>query len=428
MRQKKNLKRTVLIYCEGESESIYFKHLEEKLIELIGRTSVPILDVHPVPPEENDVPSLIQKQKEKRKLKNNGPDALNPEEITAWEVITGKKYTELKKGEKATWPQPAKYVKLARDKILETEPREAWVVFDSDGHPKVKEAFDFARKAVKVNESGDEITISVAFSKLSFEYWKLLHFEFAAEKFNYTQHHTTTPPMVHQWPRRNGQRVGVLVPCGENTPEAEGFDCKGLSSFSSTQYLNGNGPCLVGRIVQKNYLQGYQKGRKSSDFAILFPLLKTAIARAEILRSKLRIEFGDLEPYEYPFYTNLDELVLSIAAGYPDLMASKEVLYFTKSSPEKTKSGIEIKAESKKGQLTFEIINHSPNPILRNEFICFFPESCRAIVNPSGHSLIRVGETAQLVFPMPEENELVLFKFKDTLFGVDINLLRSFTV
>lgn len=419
---KRESRRTILIYCEGESEYAYFKSLEEQITLAIGKANSPILDIYPIPESKENPTSAAKSGRPSRKTKPapSAPIEYAPPddaEINFWEKLNiGRRYSDRNPKDPSGWQQPTNYVKLARDKIKETAPAEAWVVFDADGHPKIKEAFDFAAMEV------EGITISVAFSKLSFEYWKLLHFEFAAEGFRYTQHHTSTPPNSHGWPGRNGKREGYLVPCGQSQNGSEGYDCKGDPEFRSSNYPSDRtGPCLVGRLRQKAYLPNYQKSANSADCAILVSSTQAAINRAEILRAKLQAEHGDKPPYEYPFFTNLDALVLSIAHGHPDWRASREVFYIQDSAPIITSHGIEITPGLVDNQPVLRIKNNGTQSVLAREFICL--DNAGIPIDHGFESLIEQGSSAQITLPSPHIGNLCIVKYKSALFAVAIDQL-----
>ena len=118
-------KKRILILCEGEqTEPNYFngiKQFEHKNLRDIA------LEVEIGKTEKNTpfelVETIVQKQKEQKKRRNS--------------------YDEL------------------------------WVVFDKDGHPKMNEAFQAAKR--------DDVY--VIFSSICFEYWILLHFEKTTRAF-----------------------------------------------------------------------------------------------------------------------------------------------------------------------------------------------------------------------------------------------------
>lgn len=415
-RTPKRTKRIILLHCEGKSEAAYFQRFAEKLNQTSRTTEGCTLDVYPIvriDEEPSVTPVGVRKPRPVQNTEevDYAPNDQIEEEF--WRLLNPTPPPKKSHG----WTQPTNYVKLARDRIKEISPDEAWVVFDTDGHPKIKEAFDFAAKEV------NGITISVAFSKLSFEYWKLLHFEFAAEVFNYTQHHTKVPPAGHQWQGRKGKGGGFLVPCGKMAPEAIGFDCKGMAKFSSAYYHKGEGPCLIGRLEERGYLKGYLKGVKSSDFETLFQRMEVAIARAEILRAKLSADFGALKAYEYPYFTNLDTLILSIAKGHPGWSASKEAFYIRDSTPIRMGNGIIVKAGLKGAQLTLEVTNNGQITIAEQDFKSISPLPQQNSTGPL--SLLAVGKTAKITFTASTANDLLIIRYKDTLIGVAIDQFQS---
>lgn len=117
-RRQQNLKKRVLILCEGETEVNYFRGLKYD-------------------------------EQFKRKLSAIDVSIYQPEDFS-----------------------PFGLVKAAKEKVNEAKRERnsyeyVWVVFDRDQHPMIPDAFDFARK----------LKIEIAFSMICFEYWILLHFQ-----------------------------------------------------------------------------------------------------------------------------------------------------------------------------------------------------------------------------------------------------------
>ncbi len=73
--------------------------------------------------------------------------------------------------------QPLNWVKAGLDYLSTYD--EVWCVFDKDGHPKQKEAFELVEKS-----QSEEKNINIAFSSRCIEYYFLLHFEYIYKAFN----------------------------------------------------------------------------------------------------------------------------------------------------------------------------------------------------------------------------------------------------
>jgi hypothetical protein len=119
-------KTRILILCEGDqSEPNYFKGIKQ--FEREGLRNI-ALEVEIGKTEKNTpfelVQEIVKKQKDEKKKRNA--------------------YDEL------------------------------WVVFDKDGHPKMNETFQAAKKE----------GVKIAFSSISFEFWILLHFEKTTKAFS----------------------------------------------------------------------------------------------------------------------------------------------------------------------------------------------------------------------------------------------------
>lgn len=73
--------------------------------------------------------------------------------------------------------QPLNWVKAGLEYLSTYD--EVWCIFDKDGHPKQKEAFEL----VEQSQSEDK-NINIAFSSRCIEYYFLLHFEYIYKAFN----------------------------------------------------------------------------------------------------------------------------------------------------------------------------------------------------------------------------------------------------
>ena len=92
------------------------------------------------------------------------------------ELLEGK---SMKEDENVRFPgeQPLNWVKGGLD-YLSTY-NEVWCIFDKDGHPKQKEAFELVEKS-----QSEDKNINIAFSSRCIEYYFLLHFEYIYKAFS----------------------------------------------------------------------------------------------------------------------------------------------------------------------------------------------------------------------------------------------------
>lgn len=149
---------TILIVCEGSStEPNYFQGIKEHIVkENLWIDNVEIT-ISPKPPlddndlEEQQTPKHKTKRK-KRQLRNveNEPTPIIEEEYKA---------------------APVRYVREAQQGLEDGTYDEVWAVFDKDGHPKPKEAYELSEQEVEGKK------VNIAFTSISFEHWVLLHFE-----------------------------------------------------------------------------------------------------------------------------------------------------------------------------------------------------------------------------------------------------------
>lgn len=91
------------------------------------------------------------------------------------EVLPGK---PMKESPNPQFPgeQPLNWVRAGLDYLSTYD--EVWCIFDKDGHPKQKEAFELVQQSQEDNKN-----INIAFSSRSIEYYFLLHFEYIYKAF-----------------------------------------------------------------------------------------------------------------------------------------------------------------------------------------------------------------------------------------------------
>jgi hypothetical protein len=148
---------TILIVCEGSStEPNYFQGIKEHIAkENIWIDNVEIT-ISPKPPlDDKDLEEQpTSKHKSKRKKRQlrvveNEPTPIIEEKYKA---------------------APVRYVREAQQGLKDGTFDEVWAVFDKDGHPKPKEAYELSEQEV------EEKKVNIAFTSIAFEHWVLLHF------------------------------------------------------------------------------------------------------------------------------------------------------------------------------------------------------------------------------------------------------------
>ena len=249
------MKKTLLIVCEGTAtEPYYFNHLRDRLIE----EDVPItITISPRPPEEDKGNDYEQRPGSKRRTLK-----LNQEEAKEISFV-----------EDAFKAQPLAYVREAQKGLEDGTYDEVWAVYDKDGHPKHKEAYDLALLKI-----GDKI-VNIAFSSISFEYWILLHFEENATAFERSMCRTINPKKYFY--------------CGSREHEE---DCEGEI-------------CVCGRLVTEGFLS-YQGKKKNFPLIEYHHLVYEAINRAVALERSYGNNIGPL--FELNPITTVYKLVYTL--------------------------------------------------------------------------------------------------------------------
>lgn len=248
----KQYHKTILIVCEGEgTEPDYFKEIRDIL--LLNEVDVAI-EIKPRPKEKF--------KKEKFKLRKGAVKR----EIRKPEIVL-----PISEIEDKYIAQPTRYVREAQIGLEDNTYDEVWAIFDKDGHPKHKEAFELAEE----NVGGKKVNI--AFNSIAFEYWILLHFESNQTAFVKSMCREAKEPLN----------------CGSNNHQN---DCQGAN-------------CVCGRIVTQNFLD-YETGKKSFNFKKFHPNVNSSIERAILLRKSY---IGNTNPiYKLNPYTNTDRLVYKL--------------------------------------------------------------------------------------------------------------------
>lgn len=209
-------KQALLIKCEGEvTEPLFFDGFRERLSGFVYTISP---EPRYVEADLEPRPTRGGKRRKKRQLKGEPID-----------------------DGRESYPMPLNWVMDGIEKLDTYE--NVWCVFDKDGHPAMKEAFD------KVHEcQGLGQKINIAFSSRCIEYYFLLHFEYIYKAF-----------LKCECGKKDSNRKRtVYFRC--MTPEAvPGEACNGDK-------------CINGYARSK----GYWQESKQEDKAI-FPLIKDKI-------------------------------------------------------------------------------------------------------------------------------------------------------
>lgn len=167
-------KKVIYIVCEGtRTEPQFFKSIRDRIIDGIydiGDCEVIIIP-KPIEPEELAAPKFNPKRGnyyEGKKRKVLTKDEEGDDEKDKFIIEKG-------------YAVPLNWVKTARRNMEGAQADEAWAVFDKDGHPAMKEAFEEANTEINGKK------VNIAFSSRSFEYYLLLHFEDIFEEFHATE-------------------------------------------------------------------------------------------------------------------------------------------------------------------------------------------------------------------------------------------------
>jgi hypothetical protein len=240
-------RKTILIVCEGQgTEPDYFNALRDLLIE--NKVNVAI-EIRPRPKSQIPLaPFQVRHGGKRRQLLQPGIIIPN---------------TQIEDKYKA---QPTRYVREAQIGLEEGTYEEVWAVYDKDGHPQHKEAFELAENKINGKK------VNIAFNSIAFEYWILLHFESNTTEFQKSLCRTNL---------QNGKKDYHF--CGDNTHT---LDCKGAN-------------CVCGRIVYGGYLE-YEGSKKEFKFASYFANVNQAIERAVALKNSYignSTPVYDLNPY-----------------------------------------------------------------------------------------------------------------------------------
>ena len=263
----KTSKSALLIICEGKvTEPLFF--------DGIKRTMRLDFDILPKPPlEDEDKECHSSRGQARRKRKH---------------LKTPLTVNEKQEEQKFSGAPPMCWVTAGEQKLDTYE--EVWCIFDKDGHPRCKEAFDEVDKLVTAGNN----RLHIGFSSISIEYYFLLHFEY----------------IFHAFPKCEcNEKVGVgkktkTVPYCCMTEEAiEGKACNGDK-------------CVQGYARSKEYWKDTKKAG-TNFYPLLAPHLLTGISNATLLRRQSIATYPALKIYERNPYVDVDKLVTMLLGHQP---------------------------------------------------------------------------------------------------------------
>lgn len=251
-------KQALLIKCEGEvTEPLFFDGFRELLPGFVYTISP---EPRYVEADLETRPTRGGKRRKKRQLKG-----------------------EPIENEHESYPMPLNWVMEGIEQLDSYE--KVWCVFDKDGHPAMKEAFD------KVHEyQAQGKNINIAFSSRCIEYYFLLHFEYIYKAFS----------KCECGKKDSKRKKTVYFRC--KTPEAvPGKACNGDK-------------CINGYAR----LKGYWQESKHEDNTI-FPLIKDkiwiGIRNSILLRRESYAKDTETPIYQRNPFVTVDHLVASLM-GY----------------------------------------------------------------------------------------------------------------
>lgn len=324
------IRKSILIVCEGESsEPNYFHELVQTIVNE-GKLADVKIKITPIPKreaesqEENDQ-ALTETIRPRRQIK-----------------VDNKNLEEIYQEEEKYRSQPVCYVRRAQIGLRDYGYDEAWSVYDKDGHAHQESAFEQSKEIVNGKK------VNIAFSSIAFEQWILLHFEDSTNPFEKS---------MCRIQDSNGKRIYLY--CGSNRYME---DCNGER-------------CVCGRIVSSKYLEYNAKG-KDFSFEDYHRNVQIAITNS-ITLGKLYND-SDIPFYNRNPFTNLHKLVFKL------LNLPMDYLWFEFSQAQKTpkQSSFELSIENN----TIHFLFNNESDITQ----IFNPDSL-ALVNVLGESK-KVGE------------------------------------
>ena len=162
---------SIYVVCEGSKSEPWFLR---RFIECVAQRFGINYDVTIYPTPQSQTEELeddMLKSKVRRK---------NHRKTSGRHIIGGSDVEPLKRTETPQGGNPLYWVRHGKEKLSSFS--EVFVVFDKDGHPKMKEAFE---EAAMPDSNGKKVTVIL--NSRSFEYYMLLHFERIYRAFEKTE-------------------------------------------------------------------------------------------------------------------------------------------------------------------------------------------------------------------------------------------------
>ena len=252
-----DLRKTILIVCEGEStEPEYFGEVRDYILQKFDGIGIKIL---PKPKSDKEEERQLREGAKRRQLRKI--DEKLEAELISFEI------------EQQYKAQPTRYVRQAQLGLIDGSYDEAWAVFDKDGHPAQEAAFELSRRVIKSK------VVNIAFSSVAFEHWILLHYE----------------QNSHPFQKPKCRRGGEYFECGSLThPD----DCHGER-------------CICGYLTVKGY-NPEECDRKTFSFFHHFTRLHKAFANAVWLRKFNERANNNIPIYNLNPYTDIDKLIFKL--------------------------------------------------------------------------------------------------------------------
>lgn len=251
----RNSEYSILIICEGEkTEPLFFNSIRDRIIDKTYDVGDIKITIRPEPEVEDE------------KEKSSG-------EIEHRAYKGRKRTTKNPKNEIKGIP-PLKWVIEGKNELSEGVFNEVWAVFDKDQHPRCKEAFEEADKAINGKK------VQIAFSSICFEYYILLHFTKIYYSFNKSECR-----------ERDANGKDLYYECGKNTHSK---DCHGEK-------------CING-FARKHGFWEESKG-DTSMFGFIEDKLYKGFVNSEWLRHTSDINESEHPVYERNPYITLDRII-----------------------------------------------------------------------------------------------------------------------
>lgn len=253
MRQKRKLKDSLVIVCEGtDTEYLYFSDIA-KIVQSEQSERFGSIRVVPTPKEYKEM--AIARQAYKKRMRPDGSGISHPE----WLYYVKEDHSQAEYDKNKALP--ARFVREAQLFLEDGEYTEAWAIYDKDIHPGHKRAIELANMDSRLH---------IAYSAYSFEEWILCHFERNSHPYK--------------------DSICEKRICGINNARCMGHDC------------------LIGRIRQKGYIRELKKNSKDIYAKYLCHRFKQALINVAWLRFIGRVHENELSMnlYQRNPYTTID--------------------------------------------------------------------------------------------------------------------------